>query len=548
MPAAPTLDRGRELFRRQAWADAHAQLSAADQQSPLDPEDIERLAISAFLIGRDADSLDLLARAHHEWLKCGSSERGARCAFWLAFTLRSKGQDARGGGWLARARRLLDEGQHDCVEQGYMLLPVALQAVAEGDVVTAHFTFDQAAKIGDRFGEADLVALARQGRGRALIQLGEVAQGVALLDEVMVAVTAGEVSPIIMGTVYCSVIEACYEIFDLRRAQEWTTALADWCAAQPEMVPYRGHCLVRRAEILQLHGEWPDALDEAQRACAWLADPPGQPAIGAAYYQRAELHRLRGEFADAEEAYRQASHFGRKPQPGLAQLRLAQGQVDTARAAICRVVDEARDRKTRSRVLGAYVEILLAAHDVKAARAGAEELASIADAFDAPFLRAVALHSQGAVLLAEGDARAALASLRTSADAWQRLDAPYHGARVRVLVGLACRALGDHDSARLELEAACRVFQQLGAAPDIAWLKDLSRVVPQTAGGLTLREVEVLRLIATGKTNRAIADTLAISEKTVARHVSNIFTKLNLSSRSAATAYAFQHDLMQSAT
>ena len=548
MATAATLERGRDSFARQAWSPAWAHLSAADAEARLDPDDVERLAISAYLIGRDAESIDLLARAHHDWVGRGACERAARCAFWLFFVLRNKGQHARGSGWLARARRLLDEGQRDCVEQGYLLLPIALQAAADGDVATACSTFEQASKIGDRFGEADLVALARQGRGRALIRSGEVGAGVALLDEVMVAVTAGELSPIIVGVVYCSVIDACYEIYDLRRAQEWTTALTEWCAAQPDLVPYRGHCLVRRAELMQLHGAWPDALDEAQRACERLSDPPGQPAVGSAFYQRGELHRLRGEFAKAEEAYRQASDFGRKPEPGLAQLRLAQGQVDAARAAICRVVDEAQDPRARSRVLGACIEILLEAHDVQAARAKADELSSLAAALDAPFLRAVALHAQGAVLLAEGDARRALASLRLASKAWQSLDAPYHRARGRALIGLACRALGDHDSARMELDAAGQVFQQLGAAPDIAWIKDLSGSPSRTASGLSAREVEVLRLIATGRTNRMIARELGISEKTVARHVSNIFAKLNLSSRAAATAYAFQHHVMPSTT
>jgi ATP/maltotriose-dependent transcriptional regulator MalT len=545
MTAGGSLDRARAVFERQAWGEAHAQLSAADREAALAPEDLERLAIAAHLVGRDAESTEAWTRAHHAFLGQGAAPGAARCAFWLGFTSLIQGESARSGGWLARGQRLLDDGGHDCAERGYLLVLQALRRMWEGDNATLHATFDQAARLGERFGDAQLMAFGRVGIGEALIRAGRTAEGVALFDEVMVAVTTGEVSPVGVGIIYCAVIGECQEIFDLRRAKEWTNALGQWSASQPDLVPYRGQCLVHRAEILQLQGAWSEAMREARQACQRLSQTVGRPWVGGALYLQAELHRLRGEFGRAEEAYREATQSGRDSQPGLAQMRLAQGKTEAAAAAIRRLMDEARDEAARSKLLASYVEIMLAANDVPAARAGADELARIAARLDAPLLVAVAAHATGATLLAEGDGRAALSALRTAWAAWQEIEAPYEAARVRVLIALACRALGDDDTAEVELDTARWVFRQLGAAPDVARVEALSRAGAVGApGGLTAREVEVLRLVAEGRTNREIAKALVLSDHTVRRHLQNIFNKIGVSSRAAATAFAFQRDLV----
>ena len=517
-------------------------LTSPDIEAQLGPDDMERAGIAAYLVGRSAEGVELLTRAHHGFAEHGDVPRAARAAIWLGFQLMHGGEYARGNGWMTRARGMLDDAGIDCVEQGVILLPAGIEAVTRGAFAEGLEQFERAYRIGARFRNADLIVSARHGIGRALLRLGRVAEGLAQLDEAMVAITAGEVSPQVIGDVYCSVIEGCTEVFDLRRAQEWTAALSGWCNSHPDLVPFRGACLIRRSEILQLHGDWPDALEEARRAEQWLSRPPPQRAVGLALYRAAELHRLRGEFPEAERAYREASEWGRSPYPGFAEMRLAQGQVDAAKAALDRVLHESREDRIRAPVLAAHVDAALAANDLDAARHSADELLAISTSMNVPMLTGAAYRARGAILLAENDPRGAIDALRLAADAFRELDAPYELARVRELSGTACRQLGDVDSGDLELTAARRTYEQLGAAPDLLRLGPIH--VRSTRSPLTTREIEVLRLVAKGKTNRAIADELAISEKTVARHLSNIFTKLDLPSRSAATAYAYEHALV----
>lgn len=545
MTVPRSLARGRDAFQREAWSDARALLGQADRESPLEPEDLDRLATAAFLVGEDAASIDALTRAHHGFLERGEPSRAAVSAVWITFTMFERpALQAQATGWLARARRLFEESAMDCAERGFLLCAEALLRVRANDPVGAGALFGQAVDVGARFQDRDVLALARHGQGRVLLFQNQMAEGFAMLDEVMVSVTCGEVHPIISGVVYCSVLSVCHDFFDLRRAKEWTTALSTWCDAHPDML-FRGECLVRRSEMLQLHGAWDEALAEAEQACARLHGGSPPRDAGTSPYRAAELYRLRGEFQKAEDLYRRASQAGRNPHPGLALLRLAQGQNEAAAVAIRHELQEKRGPAFRAEVLRASIEILLAIKDVPAAGNAVEELARMSRAINAPFLRGSSLEASGAVALANGDTTSAIGLLREACAIWRDLEAPYEIARVRELTGLAYRQLGDEEGAQLEFEAAAETFERLGARPDAARLASLTATPsPEVRGPLTGREVEVLRLIAAGKTNRAIATELAISEKTVARHVSNILTKLDLPSRSAATAYAYSRHLV----
>ncbi len=543
MTSDDVLERALGLFERRAWGEAFEQLCAAETVAPLDAVDLERLAVAAYLSGRDDEGCDAWARAHRQYLRDDDGVAAVRCAFWLGCVLILRGQLAPAHGWFSRTQHLAERVPCSPVESGYVDLATGLETLFSGDPPAALPRLEGAALAGLRHGDADLAALGRLGWGQALVMTGRVAEGVAKLDEAMVAVSAGEVSPVATGLIYCGVIDTCQELFDLRRAQEWTTALGSWCDAQPDLVPYRGQCLVHRAELMRFHGAWSAALGEAELAAKRLSEPI-HPALGAAFYAQAELHRLRGNDRAASDLYGRASEAGHGPQPGLALLRARQGRLMSADAAIERALGEHHFPAEQARLLTARVEIRLAGGDVDAARVTAEELSALCDQLGAPpMIKAMSLDAIGAVQLAGGDPQAALRSLRPAWVIWKELEAPYEAARTRVQIGMACRDLGDDEAAAMEFAAARQVLVDLGAVPDVARVDALSSRQP-SPGGLTPRELEVLVHVAGGRTNKAIAAELVISEKTVARHLSNIFVKLGVSSRAAATAYAYEHELM----
>ena len=539
-----SLERAHAAFARQAWREACDGFAAADG-APLRADDHERYAVAAYLIGADDLCEHEWEAAHRAAVDAGDTAGAARGAMLLALCLVLRGQMARAGGWLARAEALLGESGIECAASGYVLIPKILGALDEGDAASARDLAVRATELGRACEDADLRALGMLGQGQALIAMGDTNAGLAWLDDVMVAVTGGEVGPIVSGIVYCAVIIECLRLFDLARAAEWTGALGSWCDAQPDLVPYRGQCLVHRSQLQQAAGTWSEAIATVGSARRRLADPP-HPALGLACYQEGELRRLIGEDERAEAAYREASRCGHHPMPGLALLELARGDAGAAAATIRRALQETADPLDRPVLLAAAVDVFRGAGDFAAARAAADELAEVAAPSASPLLRAMAAHAVGSVLAAEGDPVAALTELRAAASTWRSLRMPYEAARTAVLIGLACAALGDRTAATLELDNARATFTELGARRDLEHLAGLTGLVDEPAGERVLsgREREVLVHLAAGKTNRQIADELTISQHTVGRHVENIFAKLGVTSRAAATAYAYEHRLV----
>jgi DNA-binding CsgD family transcriptional regulator len=539
------LAKGREAYARHDWADALDFLLSADKTAALDPEDLERQAWAAGMLDRDAEVFSACERLYSAHLGAGQEDRAAYWAFFGGFRLLALREHGQASAWLQRAKRLVERSESECAASGYLLLPEIQKAAMAGDWIAAALLAAQAATIGESCSDADLVSFAKCAHGRALIQQADVEEGLAKLDEAMLPAIAGELTPIVTGLIYCQLIAACRQIYAFDRSREWTEALGRWCGAQPQMVQFNGICRVHRAELLEMSGSWRDAIAEARSAAVSAARAIGDETIAGATYQEAEIRRLRGEYALAEESYLRASRLGLDPQPGLALLRLAQGDGAQAAASIRRALAATTEPLARTRILPASVEILQAIGAMEDARQACQQLEEIASRFASDILRAMAAQARGRVELTDGDPAAALSCFQAAISIWREVGAPYIEASLRMLSGMACRALSDGEGARLEFEAAYAVFVELGATPDVARLARLmSRGEAPPKALLTPREHEVLALVAKGETNRRIAAALGLSEKTVDRHVSNIFDKLAVSSRAAATAFALQNGLL----
>jgi DNA-binding CsgD family transcriptional regulator len=540
MGVVDDLLRARAAYDRRDWLAAYGGLARAGDQ--LTAEDFTHLATAAYLVGRRNDCVQALQRAYQLHLDSGAVPAAVRAAFWLGFVLLMNGETAIGGGWVGRAQRLLDDVDGDVVERGYVFIDVMFGRLFAGDFAAALELAEQVAGYGRRFADPDLVAMGLNSQGRMLLHTGRVPDGLALLDEAMVGVAAGEVSTIFAGTVYCSMIEACQEIADFDRAARWTVALTGWCDQQPGLVPFTGQCAVHRGQIMKAHGAFDEALTEFDLAVRRYLETDARNAAGLVMAERGDVLRVRGDFAGAAAAYDTAGTLGYEPQPGLALLWLAQGRTAAAVAAVRRLLGETADPVHRSRLLPAAVEILLAGGHADDADGVATELGSIAVSFGCPSVQARADHACANVALATGDPAAALPLLRRERTVWERLGARYDIARCRMLLGRALRALGDDQSAITELSTARRTLADLGAKPAEHEAAALLR--PTLPRGLTEREVEVLRLVAAGKTNPEIAALLVLSEKTVGRHLSNIFSKIDVATRTAAAAFAYEHQLI----
>ena len=529
------LARARSALARHDWPDAHAAIPEQQLDDLASEADrLDLLAETLWWLGRLDECVVAREAAYRGYERLGDAASAAQCAVWLYEHHGMRARPSVASAWLRRAGRLL-EGQPPGPALGALLLREAEVAHGGNRLADALDLAERARLLARTLGSADLEAEALQTVGRVLIDLGRPDDGLANLDEAMLLAVEGRLGPYSTGKVYCSLISACEELGDLRRAAEWTDETARWAEDHPFAI-FPGICRVHRATVLQRRGSFAEAEREALQACGELVTSHLPNAV-AAFTEVGDIRRRLGDLAGAEEAFARAEELSGRTCVGHALLRLAQGRVEEARRIVtgC-LVEQPANRPGRVDVLRATVQISVAADDLDTAARCVDELDAIVATYDSVFARASALLARGRIELARGDA-AASATLTESARLWQELDIPFEVATTRTVLAQALHDRGDLDAAAAMFDSARGLFDQLG----VAHAADVPAARPC---GLTEREVEVLRLIAEGRTNKAIAVELRLSAKTVSRHLSNIFTKIGVSSRSAATAFAYQHDLV----
>jgi DNA-binding NarL/FixJ family response regulator len=525
------LTQARRAYALQDWgmAAAHFDAVATDR---LTADDLAAYADALWWLGRIEDNLRLGAAACSAFVAESRPVEAAWAAMMLGIFHVSRGDEPQGTGWSARAGRLL-EGIPECRVHGYLLLLTEVEASLQaGHPAAAVDAARRIQDLGRRLDQPDLVAMGLNGEGRALIKSGRSVDGLKLLDEAMVAVLGGELDPFASGTLYCHTIAACHEVADIRRMTRWIELTERWLATFPAAVVFGGLCAVHRAQLHLFRGEWDEAERKALRLVTDL-DANRIDYAAEAWYVVAEARRLRGD-PTAADAYDETHARGRDPQPGRALLRLQAGDpAGAARSVRSALAAVGTDPLRRAPLCAAAVEIAVAAGRMDDAAAAASELAATAGTYATSGLEAMAATARGAVLLAEGREEDALAVLRDACRRWLELGAAYEAAGTCALLADAYRGFGDESSAGAEVARAETMYERLG----------VHRLARGSPDGLTRRECEVLALVADGRSNREIGEALYISDRTVARHLTNIFHKIDVTSRTQAARYAIDHGL-----
>lgn len=534
------LEKARDALAAHNWALAFDLLSEAREISGLAAEDLDALAEAAWWTGRIDICIEALERVYQEFVGSGETDRAVMAAIYLSYHHANKGDFAIGNGWQSRATRLAQQIPHSPAA-AYLATAECGIAYNSGDLEGCLAKAKAVAKAGEDHGDPTLLAWGLHWRGLAMIKLGYLDEGWSLLDEAMLGVSSGQMQPIWAGFLHCGMVLICEQLGDPRRGWQWVEVTERWLHGLPSASVYPGICRMYKARLIQERGDWAEAEIEARRVCAELTDLHVASAARA-YYEIGEINRKRGDLESAEESFKKAHHMGFDPQPGLARLRLAQGRVDTAMLQIVRALDEAPDRLERAKLLPHHVEIAIAAGDLEGATAAVNELQGIADDYQTPRLMACALSARGALLLAQADPSGALTTSRRAVRLWMDIDCPYQVALERLQIAEVYRLLDEDDAAIMELDAAREVFESLGASHEAHRAAELLGEAGHP-GDLSDREVGVLRLVAAGKSNKQIAAELFISERTVARHLSNIFVKLDVPSRAGAAAFALRKGL-----